>query len=454
MPKDEMSIVSTIPISIINTTTSSAMAMSDADSSELVEAMAALKVGRSSLSTKKPLAKVAKPADATGVDSGYASTNTSQSSTPNSSKGAFADGGAVVSKTRLPWGIPSRKKIKLMPFDKPIPILTQNRFKDLRELHADNLNRLTRGLAKCRGILMSLKVLGESETTAAPWVFIQCDKAIAGKVRRFFKQAEVESDFKPPHPDSYTPSFEIYVLELPPIALCKNLQSSTSPVDIHGHRNVEVYCEKNAISSLGSLCGSKISVSAHGEVRSATIGGLISVQSKEGGFPILGITAGHFLAEEQYIKYLGDGEEYVDDLDEGFSDDGDVFELDLSSFNSEAPVVFEQDEIQSEILGKSQSIIGHIYKTSQEDLQDQPNLDWALFTIEDTSLYLPNFVTEHEITRLKHSTTSEGDRKVVLTTAVSGPASGILSRSWSYLMLAPGRSLVRTNALIISDKEG
>lgn len=418
MPKGEMSIVLTFPVSTIDTTTSSAMAISD---------------------------------------SGYASTNTSQSSAPHTSKGAFVDGGAVVSKTRLPWGIPSRKKIKLMPFDKPIPIFTQNRFNDLRELHADNLNKLTRGLARCRGILMSLKVLGESETTAAPWVFIQCDRTIAGKVRRFFKQFEVESDFKPPHPDVYTPSFEIYVLELPPIALHKNLPSSASLVDIHGHGNVEVYCEKNAISSLGSLGGSKISVSAHGEVRSATIGGLILVQSKEGEFHILGITAGHFLAEEQYIEYLGDGEEYVDDLDEGFSDqsdDGDVFELDLSSFDSEAPVAFEQDETQSEIPGKSQSIIGHVYKTSQDDLQDQPNLDWALFTIEDTSVYLPNVVMEHEITRLNHSTTTEGDRKVVLTTAVSGSASGILSRSWSYLMLAPGRSLVRTNALTISDKKG
>ena len=96
-----------------------------------------------------------KASDAGGVDSGYASTNTSQSSTPDSSKGAFVDGGAVVRKTRLSWGI---------PFDKPIPILTQNRFKDLLEF------QLTR-------ILMSLKVLGESETTAAPWVFIQCNRA-------------------------------------------------------------------------------------------------------------------------------------------------------------------------------------------------------------------------------------------------------------------------------------
>jgi hypothetical protein len=56
---------------------------------------------------------------------------------------------------------------------------------------------------------MTLKVLGESEETAEPWVFIQCDKAIAKKVRRFFKQSSVVSDFKPPSPNIYTPKLYI-----------------------------------------------------------------------------------------------------------------------------------------------------------------------------------------------------------------------------------------------------
>jgi hypothetical protein len=98
-----------------------------------------------------------------------------------------------------------RKKTKLTHFEKEIPKLTQNRFEDLRELYADSLNNLASGISKRRGILMTLKVLGESEETAEPWVFIQCDKAIAKKVRRFFKQSSVVSDFKPPSPNIYTP---------------------------------------------------------------------------------------------------------------------------------------------------------------------------------------------------------------------------------------------------------
>jgi hypothetical protein len=195
-------------------------AISDVNASKLIEAVAALKVGRSSQPGKRPSANTIIVEDTGEIDSGYASKNGSQSSTPESSN--FRDGGAVLIGNASRWSITKRKKIKLTPFDKDIPRLTQNRFEDLRELHADNLVKLTRGSFRCRGILMSLKVLGESESTAEPWVFIQCDKAVARKVGQYFKQRSVESDFKPPNPDAYTPNFEIYVHEMPPLALGSN----------------------------------------------------------------------------------------------------------------------------------------------------------------------------------------------------------------------------------------
>jgi hypothetical protein len=456
MPKDDMSLVSTIPATSIDTINSPAMAISDTDSSELVEAVAALKVGKHSPQGKMPLPKPIQVGNAGGVDSGYVSHNGSERPSPDSLKDAFVDGGGVVGKPL--WDVLSRKKIKLISFDKQIPVLTQNRFEDLRELHADSLNNLTRGLPRCRGILMSLKVLGDNESTAAPWVFIQCDKAVAGKVKRFFKQPEVESNFKPPHPNAYTPSFRIYVHALPPLALLGKLPSSASlPNDVHGHEAIEVYGEQDAISSFASLCGSQISVSTHGQLRSATFGGLIETQSKKDGmYQLFGITAGHFLAEEQENEYLEDEDGYVDD-DEGFSDDDQDFELDLSSYNPELPPDSEQDEAQSGILGNSETsktVIGHIYKTSQDDLQDQPNLDWALFTVENTSLYLSNVVSNHEISGLNDPAGTGTERKVVLATAKSGSVSGMLSKSWSYLMLAPGKSLVRVKVLTISNNKG
>jgi hypothetical protein len=106
----------------------------------------------------------------------------------------------------------------------------------------------------------------------------------------------------------------------------------------------------------------------------------------------------------------------------------------------------------SENLGAS---IGHIFKTSQDVRQDAPNLDWALFTIENSSLYLPNVVAAREVTQnIDQNTVGTAERRVVLTTATSGLLYGRLSSSSSYLMLAPGNGLVKTNALRISGSQG
>jgi hypothetical protein len=58
----------------------------------------------------------------------------------------------------------------------------------------------------------------------------------------------------------------------------------------------ELYFEKK---SSRSLCGAKVIVSNNGQLCSATIGGLLNIDSKEGGRQILRITAGHFLDERQ-----------------------------------------------------------------------------------------------------------------------------------------------------------
>jgi hypothetical protein len=100
------------------------------------------------------------------------------------------------------------------------------------------------------------------------------------------------------------------------------------------------------------------------------------------------------------------------------------------------------------------AVFGHIFKTSLDSLQDGPNLDWALFTVENKSLLSPNFVSLHEITRVAHPDQKKTQRAVLLSTATRGVVFGTLSSSWSYIMLAPGKSLVRTNALKVRDHPG
>jgi hypothetical protein len=444
-----MSMTSILPLSTADSAASSSTAKFDAESSELAEAVAALKVGRATPPPKRPLIDAIKVGNNGQVDSGYASHSGSKTSTPGDS--TFVDGGVVVGKAPR-WSIAGRKKTKLLHFEKDIPRLTQNRFEDLRELHADNLIKLTRGLSRCRGILMSLKVLGENESTAAPWVFIQCDKAIAGKVRRFFKQPFVESDFKPAHPNAHTPNFEVYVYEMPPLALGSNSQCPpiARPDPYDTRETPELYFKEKIP---GSLCGSKIIVSSSGQRRSATIGGLVSIQWKSGDCQLLGLTACHFLAQEQHLEDLEEEEHTDDDPDEGPFEDGQEFELDLGSLKYGAPALPAENAAQHEVSENLGAVFGHIFKTSLDSLQDGPNLDWALFTVENKSLLAPNFVGQ-EITRVAHPDQNETQQAVLLSTATSGLVLGTLSSSWSYLMLAPGKSLVRTNALKIRDHPG
>jgi hypothetical protein len=203
-----------------------------------------------------------------------------------------------------------------------------------------------------------------------------------------------------------------------------------------------------------SLFGSKIIVSSSGQRRSAKIGGLVSIQWKSGDYQLLGLTASHFLAQEQHLEDLEEEENTDDDPDEGPFEDGQEFELDLGSLKNEAPAIPAENAAQHEMSKNDGAVFGHIFKTSLDSLQDGQNLDWALFTVENKSLLSPNFVTVHEITRVAHPDQKETQQAMLLSTATSRLLPRTLSSSWSYLMLAPGKSLVRTNALKVRDHLG
>jgi hypothetical protein len=426
------------------------VAKSDVRPSELVEAVAVLNMETSPKTPKRPSAAPNQAEDEEEIDSGYAS----KSSTPESSKfGPF-----VVNSTPL-LSLTRRKKTKLSPYEKEIPKLTRNRFEDLRELYADSLNDLASGIAKRRGILMTLKVLGESEETAEPWVFVQCDKTIAKKVRRFFKQPSVLSDFKPPTSNSFTPKLDVYVHELPLLLLGRNspLSSTSTHPSPYTLQAIEFFYENQK-----SLCGSKIVVEVNGQRRSARIGGLISVERAEGSIEHFGITAGHFLNEDCYMEGFdkeaqeeleADEEETDDDADEVFDAEQD-FELDLGSSQETASTTLVHERAaELEKLGTISTDIGGVFWTSQKDLQDRPNLDWALFTIEQHMLELPNIVGEHEITETNKEDVQE-TRPVILSTVSRGQTYGTLSSSWSYLTLPPGKGLVRTKAVKLESNKG
>ena len=345
--------------------------MSDTESLQLVEATATLNVIGSSPPVKTPVSKLVKINDDSGPDSGYASQSTLQGLAPDNPTHTFIEGRGVIGGSRAAWSL-IRPKIRLILFDKPITKPIQQRFEDLQELHADGLNRLTRGFPWYRGILMSLKMLGENESTAAPWIFIQYNKIIAPKVRRFFKQPSMESDFKPSRPDVYSLVFNIYIHKIPPTIL--HGMPGPSETEINDPNTIKVWCNQEAILSCGSLYRSRINVSPEGSMQSATIGGLISVITRQGEIQKLGLTVGYFLTKELYTGYSENEEESDKYKDEIFDENQDT-ELDLSLFTLYAPVYLKEDVPQEQKLENIDTVLGYIYKTLYNVFQDQPNLD-------------------------------------------------------------------------------
>jgi hypothetical protein len=423
--------------------------------SGLREAATALRVGTaSSPKTQSPNASAIRVTECT--DSGYASKNPSQRGTPDSTldasaKSVFVDG-VMVQR----WNPLGPKKIKLQLFDDiPKSQPTQERFNNLKSQYTkplfEFLGTPPKPIKNIRNIAMTLEVLGKERETAAPWVLIQCRKSIAKKVRSFFKQSNVEADFKPSEPTLYAPYLPILVHEESPesVARSDNLSDPSPSEDASTFIGVAIYGDQ--FSMVETLCGSEIKAEIHKTIHTATIGGLVSVVSKDGNKSLFALTAGHFIDVDQY-----------DDDDAYSSDDEDPYELDLISLPNKSLSTKQDssnkkpDELeQHKQLPWFGSEMGHIYRASQDDLQDRPNLDWALIAIENDSLYLPNVIMSNEVALPSPGLTRIGPkRKVTIAAARCRVLSGFLSQEWSYLTLAPGNTMVRSYLLTFDNGQG
>jgi hypothetical protein len=382
-------------------------------------------------------------------DSGYASQVSARSNDgPNSS---FTNRGSAVQSNR-PWNSIAPKPRSLFSFVKDIPDLSQKRFEDLRTQHSEALLLLTRSLGLC-DILMNLKVLGEKEESAAPWVFVQCHKKAEPKIRKFFKQPAIKSDFQPSQPSQSSPHFDIYICPFPTMRNCRTNISSNLPPGGGENRNTidpaEVYIYGHGPNQ-ESLCGREIEVWRHGDNCAATVGGLIKVGSHGGDSVLYAMTAGHFLSRGEYEEIEEEEAELSDDFGDTFSEDGDVFELDLGVPDE----VFQIEDAVQASSSFAPLKLGHVYKTSHDNVGDGPNLDWALITIDNKSLYLPNIIKGHPIASPQPAMSTGLQRKVIIGTSIDQIHNGTLSLSWSYLMLAPSQTLSRMYLLTLATGAG
>ncbi|PVH73640.1 hypothetical protein DL98DRAFT_594829 [Cadophora sp. DSE1049] len=388
-----------------------------------------------------------------GVESGNKSNNTSQPACSDTTEQAFHISGILVQHR---WY--RRKKIKLQLFDNDsIPKPTSDRFENLKEQYTKSLFEFIRASSQTPRVLnigMSLELLGSSQDDAKPWVLLQCCKSVTKKVRKFFRQRHVYADYRPAYPTVDSPVLPVLVHEEEP----HKLAALDSLLEPNFYEPCSVYGDLSTMA--GTLCGTEIKSRVSGTRRTATIGGLVSIVHSDGRKIVCALTAGHFLDPENGEKT----DDHNDDNDAeedcpSIFDANDSYELDISSFigskgASENAMLGDgalKSAVQTVEGGTSSAKIGHIFKASQDELQNRPNLDWALIIIGDENLHASNLVGSHRVATSLPKPSLGSKTQVILATARKGILFGTLFKNWSYLMLSPGGGMTRTYLLTLAN---
>ena len=401
-----------------------------------------------------------------GYDSGYASTETTPED--KSQQRVCTEGVTVASRSLF------RSKVtKLTVFQKEIPRHVYHRFYDLLELFSGPLYQYLRDKGVTpRAISIKLKALGESEALAKPWIVVMTDEKASKHARQFFKSPEIKDQYQPDSEDPLCPSFDVIVCNLPP----RRVASGKSPV----HRSSVPTSASSTLtkvyghpSDLDTVCGSIVRVGeqAHGLV--ATLGGIIKIERFDGTYALYAMTASHVVTPDQ--------REEVDHSSVTSWEDPEIedeeFILDEEEFRLEGwPNTTHDESRLSNDSGISPDpsppidqnpwwTIGRMAWTSQVEESDKPDLDWALVAFHDPFLYRPNSLSlpdaQGQASQISFSAETESiigsdtlERPVYLLGGPSGVKRGVLSSTWSYLMISPSHKLAKHFSLLLSDGSG
>lgn len=381
-----------------------------------------------------------------GTDSGYASAATSPDNGGSGSQETFTD--CIPYPARRSF---HRRVVQLRPFEMEISEPVQNRFSDLVELFEKPLyNHLARSQNHLTAISIKLKVLGASELTAKPWIVILCQHQVSPRVKQFFNQQHIKSEYQPHHVEDSLPSFGLVVFSRPPRSIAARISVKRSPMIPMNH---------------SYYYGASIKVDTLSRARFATLGGLINVTTAEGVCTSYGMTAGHVaIQSEDEDQRLLQADASNDPLSSTFVaevdfDGEEEFEIDENHLNAKESYLFEHEFDFSELLGhdddeddESWLEAGRIHANSYDYESRGPNLDWALLQVDDPpkELLLSNLLN---VSRLKGPSPSASSTtvqmEVTLLTAKFRKF-GWLSTASSFLRTGPARGFTKTYSLTVA----
>ena len=393
--------------------------------------------------------------DSAGIDSGYASLSV----TPESKSSKNAQDCIAGNIIQLPHRNIFRKKAPILrQFDKQIPRETQQRFDDLGELFGKPLyDYLAKARLRYNSISMKLKVLGQSEDTARPWIVVLCSTTILKKVKQIFQQKWVKDEYRPKSPESDLLYFDIVYDD-----------RATRQYAASAHPDVR----KDPLASMDdayTLCGVTVRVDRPCGHRSATLGGTIKVVTSEGAQELYGMTVSHIVTggtvnedEANAIEYSSEEE----DEDRSMTEDGEdsAFEEEYQ-LGSDLEDDDDGNEARSTLRGYAAQgpwpKLGHIHAASGQTEEDAHDLDWALVTLDEPVNYLHNILTDSAGTHSLWNSEHVEDKlaptscvEVVLLNDARDPRPGRLLPSKSFIMLAQGRGFVQVYNMNLIDGSG
>lgn len=437
----------------------------DNSSTALVsKAVAVINSEKQSTSDKAPQAQKLSSSDhSAGTDSGYGSLVSSTVSSPAetnpevaSNKFPVVAGTDSGNRRRL---FPIRKDQPLRPFDKPVQQEIQKRFNDLNDLYNDALVEfLVKSKVDTRNISIKLKLMGYKEETAKPFVIVLCPKAAYKKVKQFFSERTVKSQYQPQQPGADLPYLEIQIIARPPRLIASAI-GVCAP-----HREITL--------DFPALCGALVKVDQGERSSFGSLGGMLMATNYSGSTTFYLMSAGHIFNLEHHGSEEHDHEPSLNDdadedsLEEQSDVDVDVFGIEVAfeqhhgrsaeHFTQEVERVMKLSNLDWPEMDGTWTT-----STSTNRKEGRPNLDWALVTVDSFKHYYePSYLIDEDLVGIsKEAVCYKGEglnseRKVTAFCGVSGQKSGLLSTCMSRLSLSLGGAFVKTYNLTLSDGSG
>lgn len=292
--------------------------------------------------------------------------------------------------------------------------------------------------------------MGLDESCARLHIIIQCEKNVARKVRRFFRQSHVNEELGQ--------DFLVMVVGTS-LEKLMNHTDNVEPRSATGSNLVFLRDEPRH-----TLCGTDIELRGDESTRSVTFGGLVKV-TKPSGVVLYGLTAGHCLedlAPPTPLDCSSLASESEDDTesetDEDSDDSEDCQDIDSGGYwklPSRAPQVARS---ALAIAPHQSRQIGTMSRNSFTPSSTMSSRDWALIELNGHDL-LPNSFSAASVPLPAWNgkfgnlpLTGAADKGVFLTRPKidvvvltrRGVQSGTLRCSSSSILVAPGRQFVDT----------